>query len=119
MDMIDFTGMPIRNKTYDGADGSKLAVLYDGRQYMLKLPAHAKHNPRLSIHRDIPKKCGQAPCGQSSKAKISSIFSASSIEPSMVDSLTREGNIPSGPSSLDPSRKVVRNPSAFGLQKPF
>ena len=48
MDMIDFTGMPIRNKTYDGANGSKLAVLYDGRQYMLKLPAHAKRNPKLS-----------------------------------------------------------------------
>lgn len=27
--MIDFTNLPVRNKTYAGANGSKISVLYD------------------------------------------------------------------------------------------
>ena len=38
--MIDFTNMPTRKKTYAGANGGKIALLYEGEQYMLKFPAH-------------------------------------------------------------------------------
>ena len=38
MGVIDFTGMPKRNKAYAGANGKKISVLYDGEQYMLKFP---------------------------------------------------------------------------------
>ena len=34
MGVIDFTGMPKRNKAYAGANGKKISVLYDGEQYM-------------------------------------------------------------------------------------
>ena len=37
--MIDFTNLPVRNKTYAGANGSKISVIYNGEQYMLKFPA--------------------------------------------------------------------------------
>lgn len=37
--MIDFTNLPVRNKTYTGANGSKISVIYNGEQYMLKFPA--------------------------------------------------------------------------------
>ena len=46
--MIDFTNLPRRNKTYSGANGSKIAVLYEGEQYMLKFPAIARKNKYLS-----------------------------------------------------------------------
>ncbi len=36
--MIDFTNLPIRNKTYAGANGSKISLLYNGELYMLKFP---------------------------------------------------------------------------------
>jgi hypothetical protein len=36
--MIDFTNLPVRNKTYAGANGSKISVLYDGSLYMIKFP---------------------------------------------------------------------------------
>ena len=38
--MIDFTNMPTSKKTYAGANGGKIAILYEGEQYMLKFPAH-------------------------------------------------------------------------------
>ena len=31
--MIDFTDMPIRKKAYAGANGGKIAVMYEGEQY--------------------------------------------------------------------------------------
>ena len=34
--MIDFTNLPVRNKTYAGANGSKISVLYNNELYMLK-----------------------------------------------------------------------------------
>lgn len=35
--MIDFTNFPMRNKTYAGANGSKISVLYNGEQYIVHL----------------------------------------------------------------------------------
>ena len=32
--MLDFTALPTRNKFYAGANGAKIAVIYDGEQYM-------------------------------------------------------------------------------------
>lgn len=46
--MIDFTNLPTKNKAYAGANGSKIAVLYQGEQYMLKFPPVAKRNRDLS-----------------------------------------------------------------------
>ncbi len=36
--MIDFSSLPRRNKTYAGANGSKIAVMYEDEMYMLKFP---------------------------------------------------------------------------------
>lgn len=46
--MIDFTGLPVRNKTYAGANGSKISVLYNGELYMLKFPAVPSINKEMS-----------------------------------------------------------------------
>lgn len=46
--MIDFTDLPVRRKTYAGANGSKISVVYDGSIYMLKFPALPTRNPVLS-----------------------------------------------------------------------
>ena len=46
--MLDFTALPTRNKFYAGANGAKIAVIYDGEQYMLKFPAPAPKNKELS-----------------------------------------------------------------------
>jgi len=46
--MIDFTNLPTRNKSYNGANGAKKSVVYNDEQYMLKLPNKAKLNPALS-----------------------------------------------------------------------
>lgn len=39
--MIDFTNLPTKNKTYTGANGGKIAVIYNDEIYMLKFPANA------------------------------------------------------------------------------
>ena len=36
--MIDFSIAQQKNKTYEGANGSKIAIMYDNEQYMLKFP---------------------------------------------------------------------------------
>lgn len=36
--MIDFTNAVQKNKTYAGANGGKISILYNGEQYMLKFP---------------------------------------------------------------------------------
>lgn len=36
--MIDFTNAAVKNKAYAGANGSKISVVYNGEQYMLKFP---------------------------------------------------------------------------------
>ena len=46
--LIDFTNLPRKNKTYAGANGSKLSIMYDGVQYMLKFPSHALKNKVMS-----------------------------------------------------------------------
>lgn len=46
--MIDFTNLPKRNKTYTGANGSKISVLYNNEQYMLKFPAVPNKNKDMS-----------------------------------------------------------------------
>lgn len=46
--MIDFTNLPTKKKTYAGANGSKISVMYNGDQYMLKFPANAPKNKELS-----------------------------------------------------------------------
>ena len=46
--MLDFTALPTRNKFYAGANGAKIAVIYDGEQYMLKFQAPAPKNKELS-----------------------------------------------------------------------
>jgi len=45
---MDFTNLPRRNKTYAGANGSKISVLLDGEQYMLKFPAVPSRNREMS-----------------------------------------------------------------------
>lgn len=46
--MIDFTNYPTRNKTYAGANGSKISVLYNNDIYMLKFPGIPGVNKNLS-----------------------------------------------------------------------
>ena len=46
--MIDFTNAVQKNKTYAGANGGKISVLYNGEQYMLKFPSMVKKNPDMS-----------------------------------------------------------------------
>ena len=46
--MIDFTGLPLRNKTYAGANGSKISVIYNDVLYMLKFPAVPSINKEMS-----------------------------------------------------------------------
>ena len=46
--MIDFTDLPLRRKTYAGANGSKISVIYNGEQYMLKFPPYAAKNKEMS-----------------------------------------------------------------------
>ena len=46
--MIDFTNMPRRNKTYAGANGSKISILYNDELYMLKFPAPFTRKSEMS-----------------------------------------------------------------------
>lgn len=46
--MIDFTDLPVRNKAYAGANGSKISVLYNDELYMLKFPAVPSINKEMS-----------------------------------------------------------------------
>ena len=46
--MIDFTSLPRRNKSYAGANGSKIAVVYNDELYMLKFPGTARLNQEMS-----------------------------------------------------------------------
>ena len=46
--MIDFTNLPLRKKSYGGANGNELSVVIDNELYMLKLPSHAPKNINLS-----------------------------------------------------------------------
>ena len=46
--MVDFTHLPRRNKTYTGANGSKIAVIYNDELYMLKFPVPPSRNKEMS-----------------------------------------------------------------------
>lgn len=46
--MLDFTNLPVRNKTYAGANGSKISILYNNELYMLKFPAIPAINKQMS-----------------------------------------------------------------------
>ena len=45
---MDFTDLPRRNKTYTGANGSKISVDLNGEIYMLKFPAVPSRNKEMS-----------------------------------------------------------------------
>lgn len=45
---IDFTNLPQKNKSYSGANGSKLCVVYNNEDYMLKFPASSTKNDDMS-----------------------------------------------------------------------
>lgn len=45
---IDFTNLPQKNKSYSGANGSKLCVVYNDEDYMLKFPASSTKNDEMS-----------------------------------------------------------------------
>lgn len=46
--MIDFSTLPKKNKAYAGANGSKISVVYNNEQYMLKFPPLPKKNTDMS-----------------------------------------------------------------------
>ena len=48
MEIIDFTELQRRNKAYAGANGSKISVVYEGEQYMLKFPPFPTKNKEMS-----------------------------------------------------------------------
>lgn len=48
MNIIDFTNLPKRNKTYAGANGSKISVIYNNEQYMLKFPSNSTINKNMN-----------------------------------------------------------------------
>lgn len=45
---IDFTDLPQKNKSYSGANGSKLCVVYNDEDYMLKFPASGTKNDEMN-----------------------------------------------------------------------
>lgn len=45
---MDFTHLPQRKKAYAGANGSKISVIYEGEQYMLKFPPTPTKNKDMS-----------------------------------------------------------------------
>ncbi|MBR1684163.1 MAG: hypothetical protein IJ708_03430 [Clostridia bacterium] len=50
--MIDFSTLPRRNKTYAGANGSKIAVMYENELYMLIFPGIDRKNKDMSYAND-------------------------------------------------------------------
>jgi len=48
MPIVNFTNLPKRNKMYAGANGSKISVVYEGQQYMLKFPPLPTKNKNMS-----------------------------------------------------------------------
>ncbi|MFR4466121.1 MAG: hypothetical protein ACLT48_01775 [Faecalibacterium prausnitzii] len=44
--LIDFTNCKrVYGKAYNGANGKKIAVIYDGNRYMIKFPPSGEHKP--------------------------------------------------------------------------
>lgn len=50
---IDFTQCKVRSKTYGGANGKKISILYHGETYMLKFPASANLNKNMSYSNGV------------------------------------------------------------------
>lgn len=46
--MLDFTNFPRKKKTYTGANGSKICIVYDDEFYMLKFPTSPLKNKEMS-----------------------------------------------------------------------
>lgn len=46
--MVNFTGAVKRNKTYAGANGSKISIVYNNELYMLKFPSKPTRKTDLS-----------------------------------------------------------------------
>ena len=46
--MIDFTNCEQKKKTYGGANGNKISIIFDNELYMLKMPCIANKNDNLS-----------------------------------------------------------------------
>lgn len=55
--MIDFTSAKVRNKTYAGANGSKISVIYNNEQYMLKFPPLPTINKEMSYTNSCISEC--------------------------------------------------------------
>jgi len=52
--MIDFTNSEvIKSYTYEGANGKKIAIKYNGDIYMLKFPSKANNNEKLSYSNSV------------------------------------------------------------------
>ena len=51
--MMDLTNCIKKKKTFNGANGTKISVIYNGEQYMLKFPNLAYKNPRLHYSSSI------------------------------------------------------------------
>lgn len=47
-EIIDFTNCNVRHKSYGGANGNKLCIVYNGEQYMLKFPSPSMRNKNIS-----------------------------------------------------------------------
>lgn len=48
MRFMNFSILPIKKKSYGGANGNKISIVINNELYMLKLPSHAPKNPNLS-----------------------------------------------------------------------
>lgn len=46
--MLDFTNMIHKNKTFNGASGNKLSIVYNDEQYMIKFAPSANKNKNMS-----------------------------------------------------------------------
>lgn len=59
--LMDFTELRRRRKSYGGANGGKQSIEIDGEVFMLKLPGHARNNPRMSYaHSAVSEHLGSA-----------------------------------------------------------
>ena len=47
-DLIDFSNCEKTKKNYEGANGSKICIKYNGELYMLKFPPASTRNKELS-----------------------------------------------------------------------
>ena len=53
MELVDFSNCQRRHKTYGGANGNKISVVYDGQIYMLKFPSEADKNRDMEYSNNV------------------------------------------------------------------